>query len=339
MRESNIKEITDKKKWEDFNVSFLYPAYFQSWNWGEVQKRKGIEVKRFGLFNKSRLVAIFQTFNIKAKRGHFIHVRHGPVMKDVQREHVKAVIDFLKQYTLDKKASFIRISPLREDTSENALMLKGCGFKESPVRNLDAENRWVLTLKEDINKIFSNMRKTTRYLVRKAENSNIKIVRSTDIYDIAGFYSIYNQTAKFKQFVPHESIQEEFEEFKKNKSVTLYFAKFNDRILAEAMIVYYGKEAMYRHGATSTEGRKTPASYLLQWEVIKDAHKAGMRMYNFWGITKKDNPSDPWYGLSQFKKGFGGQQLDFIHSMDLPLKPTYWISYLIDYLTKLKKSH
>ncbi|RJQ26855.1 peptidoglycan bridge formation glycyltransferase FemA/FemB family protein, partial [Candidatus Parcubacteria bacterium] len=85
--------------------------------------------------------------------------------------------------------------------------------------------------------------------------------------------------------------------------------------------------------------RKTPASYLLQWEAIKDAKKEGLSTYNFWGIAKDDDPRGAWHGLSQFKKGFGGQRLDFVHSQDLPLTKKYWLSYLIDYVTKIKKGY
>ena len=142
-----------------------------------------------------------------------------------------------------------------------------------------------------------------------------------------------------KKFVPHSLVKEEFEEYRKQDKSFLYFATLNEKILSCAMIVYYGKEAIYRHGATTEEGRGTPASYLIQWKAIQDAQKSGLSLYNFWGVAKDNNPKNPWFGLSQFKKGFGGGQINFIHSMDLPLKPTYFISYLIDYLTRLKKGH
>ena len=45
-------------------------------------------------------------------------------------------------------------------------------------------------------------------------------------------------------------------------------------------------------------------SYLLQWEIIKDAKKRGCDTYNFWGISSPDNNLHPWYGTYLFKKKF-----------------------------------
>src|SRR5438093_12512553 len=113
------------------------------------------------------------------------------------------------------------------------------------------------------------MRKTTRYLVRKGESMKMKVTRSNNISDINKFVELYDETAKLKNFIPHKSLKEEFEVFGKEKKAYLYFAEIDEKILSTALVVHYGKEAIYRHGATTLEGRNTPASYYLQWKAIK----------------------------------------------------------------------
>ncbi|OGH12173.1 MAG: hypothetical protein A2857_03295 [Candidatus Levybacteria bacterium RIFCSPHIGHO2_01_FULL_36_15] len=334
-----ILEIKDKKIWEDFNLGCSNPAYFQSWTWGEVEKKRGTGVYRFGIFEREKIKGIFQIFEIKAKRGHFLQIRQGPVLKEWKKELFMEIINFVKKLAREKSASFIRISPLLGVSDQELLDLTAAGFRMSPVHNVDAENRWVLDINKDQKVLLSQMRKTTRYMIKKGENIKINVIRSKDSKDIKLFLKIYYQTAKNKKFIPHSLISEEFEEFGKEGDSILYLAELDKNILAGTLIIYYGKEAIYRHGATSFEGRNTPASYLLQWEAIKDAKEKGIIRYNFWGIARDDNPKNPWYGLSCFKKGFGGYQIDFVHSMDLPTKPTYWISFLIDYFTKVKKGY
>lgn len=334
-----IAEIKEKSAWEKFNTSLQFPAFFQSWDWGEVQKSEGVEVLRFGLFEEKKHVGIFQVFNRLARRGHFLHLRHGPVIPSWKREWMGKIVSFLKDLAKTKNASFIRISPLIPYTSEGFLILKNLSFRDAPIHNVDAENRWVLGLAGSVDTIKKNMRKTTRYLIRKAQASDIEIECSTKERDLKEFLRAYKETADLKHFIPHVSIVEEFRQFSEQKKAWIYFARQNKKLLSSAIIIQYAREAMYRHGATTQLGRKTPASYLLQWRAICDAKKRGAAYYNFLGVASDNNPKNPWYGLSQFKKGFGGEQVNFIHAMDLPVSPKYWLSFAIDYLTTKRKGY
>ncbi|HEX8965097.1 MAG TPA: hypothetical protein VF820_01540, partial [Patescibacteria group bacterium] len=76
-----IKEITSKKIWD----TFLYKTYkdflpfFQSWEWGEVQHSLSHKIKRFGIYKNSTLLGVFLSTEVNARRGRYIHLRHGPV--------------------------------------------------------------------------------------------------------------------------------------------------------------------------------------------------------------------------------------------------------------------
>ncbi len=105
------------------------------------------------------------------------------------------------------------------------------------------------------------------------------------------------------------------------------------------MFIFYRNEVVYHHSGSLTEFRHIPASYLLQWEAINDAKKAGFEKYNFFGIAREDNLKHPWYGLSFFKKGFGGEEQRWVHGHDLPLKPKYWLTYIYEFLERKKRGY
>lgn len=341
-----FKQIKERKIWEGFNLSYEYPSYFQSWDWGAIERRRGTPVVRIGVFslrhNDPQLVGIMQVFEVRARRGHFLHIRQGPVLEESvwrDTQKVEEIFSYLRVLAREKKCFFMRVSPLIDPQDEAVLRLLHRGFRFSPIRNVDAENRWVLKINDTQESLLSKMRKTTRYMIRKGEKVNIKIIRSKKLSDLELFLNIYKETALLKHFVPHKMIREEFEELRKKNAAFVYLAMQEREILAGAIIVYYGREAIYRHGATSGVGRTTPASYLLQWNAIKDAQRRGFTIYNFWGIVEKDDSRDSWFGLSQFKKGFGGDRMDFVHSMDLPIRKSYWITFLIDSLEKIKRNY
>jgi len=53
-------------------------------------------------------------------------------------------------------------------------------------------------------------------------------------------------------------------------------------------------------------------NYLMQWKMIQDSIEDGCILYDFRGVSGSLNPKHPLYGLYKFKKGFGGDFVEFI---------------------------
>ncbi len=180
---------------------------------------------------------------------------------------------------------------------------------------------WVLDITDTEEQLLMNMRKTTRYEIRRGEKLDVSISVGRDESDIKKFYSLYDETSKRHGFVQHQEIFQEYSVFSKDGRAILYLASVHTEVLAGAIILYLGDQAIYHHGASMTS--KIPASYVLQWRAIADAKKRGLKVYNFWGIAPDDNQKHPWRGITLFKKGFGGREIRYMHAQDYPLSPLY----------------
>jgi len=97
------------------------------------------------------------------------------------------------------------------------------------------------------------------------------------------------------------------------------------KIIAAALVVFTKSTAFYHQGATTHS--KIPGSHLLQWEAIKEAKKRGCQYYNFWGIHHPGRTPKNWDGLTLFKQGFSGEQVDYLTTQDLILSPKYYLTY------------
>ena len=97
--------------------------------------------------------------------------------------------------------------------------------------------------------------------------------------------------------------------------------------------------AIYHHAASDLSYKNIPANYLLLWEAILEAKRRGKTYFNLFGIAPENTKNHPWNGFTLFKTGFGGERVEYIHAMDLPLNILYWKTFLIDLLTKLKKGY
>lgn len=325
-----IQTVSDKKIWEKFLFSQPLQPFFQSWNWGEVQKKLENEILRLGVFDE-KLVGICLITEIKAKRGCYFHLRHGPLLSDFTKQFPRLLTEIIK-LAKEKKMDFIRMSPLLEEK-------KFKKFRSSPIHNMDAENAWVLELDKSEEELLKQMRKTTRYLVKKGEKSGLEVVMAKSPNELKTFLQLYEKTARKHGFVPHQGIKEEFEVFYKDSQAELFLAKFKKRIISGALVIFYGQQAVYHHGATDPKYEQLSPSYLLQWEAIKEAKRRGKKIYNFWGVVPPDKPRHPWQGLTLFKTGFGGHRVNFIHTQDLPLSPWYWKTYIIESIVRMRKGY
>ncbi len=333
--------MENKNEWERFLLSQSWQPFFQSWNWGEVQEKIGNSVFRFGVYDPSTssgLVGICLAVLVKAKRGRYLHLRHGPLLTNFEKQFSPFLTEIKKQ-AKELGADFIRMSPLLQSDLFDITFLRKLGFRNAPIHNMDAENAWVLELDKSEEEILSGMRKTTRYLVKKGQTLPITITKSTDRRDFTHFLNLYETTSKRHSFIPHRGVAEEFEVFTRDKQALLFLARYKRKVLAGALIIFYGNQAIYHHGASSDEFREIPAAYFLQWEAIKEAKRQGKKFYNFWGVVPPEKTNHPWQGLTLFKTGFGGRRVNFIHAQDLPLTFGYWKTFAIETIWRMRRGY
>ena len=338
-----IKVIKNKTEWEEFIQANSAVSFFQSWNWGEIiRKSNNGKLKfldRLGLYdNKNRLLAVFGPLKIMALRGTFIHVRHGPVFKEIKYDTVRYLKEYFIFYAKKNHAQFVRISPLIVPSPDNIKMFASLGFINAPIHRMDGEYCWILDLDKTADQLLAGMRKTTRYLIRQAQKLNVEIKKSTSSEDINDFLKLYGLTAQRHGFVEHTGIKEEFEFMVRDNSALLFKGYYDKKLLSGALIIFYGPQAIYHHSASIAQ--KIPVNYLLQWEAILEAKKRGAKIYNFWGIAAPGQVRHPWQNLTMFKMGFGGRNVEYMHVQDLPVnKISYLKTYLIEFTRKIIKGY
>jgi lipid II:glycine glycyltransferase (peptidoglycan interpeptide bridge formation enzyme) len=340
-----IKKITDKVQWENFVQSNRESTFLQSWNWGEFNKNTGEKIWRLGVFNNEELLTTALVIKVDAKRGSFLFIPQGPIIKSskfkVQSSKLlRLLFDYLKDLAKKEKVSFVRISPILENSKENLDIFKRAGFRNAPIHMMHPELTWVLDITKNEDEIMKEMRKTHRNLIRRAKKEGVEIIQSKDEEYIEAFYNIHMETVRRHKFVPfsYNYIKNEIEAFKNDNQIEIFSAKYNNEIISSAVIVFYGEQAFYHHGSSSSRYYKIPSSYLNLWEAIREAKKRGKKKFNFYGIVE-NKPKHPWNGLSKFKKGFGGYKKELLHCQDLPLNKKYAITWLIEKIRKIKRGY
>jgi peptidoglycan pentaglycine glycine transferase (the first glycine) len=328
-----IKEIRDKTIWENFIQKQKYTSLFQSWRWMEFERAMGRSMETLGIFKGNILHGLIPVRNVRAYRGKYIWIRRGPIFDFSDKTIWTVFFEFITKKAKQEGNWFIRLSPLILEADEIKYLDIFRHLKDCPMHDTDGEITLVLDLEKSEDEILSNMRKNTRYYIKKAKRDGVKIIKTQDQTYLKYFWTIYQDTVKRHKWTAYDEkyIRKEFNDFVKDDLIDLYLAEYKGKFIAGSLIVYYGNQAIYHHSGSLSEFSKITASYLIQWEAIKEAKRRGLKQYNLWGVSPlvKDNErlipeaGHPWEGLTFFKLGFGGKVQQYMHAKDLPVSWKY----------------
>lgn len=329
-----IQPITDRSIWDQFLTATQPHTFLQAWQWGEFYTKLQYTIWRLGIYQADQLVGLALVIKIPARRGAFLLCPHGPVMMIPDQSSLVALRDYLAALAKTERCAFLRWCPLFP--KQNKTMFTTLGFRNAPVHMQHPELSWLLDLTSTEDSLLQAMRKTTRYSIKKAQKDGVIITKSSDSKDFKLFWEVYQQTATRQNFTPFSQAYVQAELAAWQQDSVLFFAEDHGMIISTALIIYNNGMGFYHQGASLKQAKST-ASYLLQWEAIREAKRRGCMLYNFWGIAPDHQPKHPWAGLSLFKKGFGGYAEEYVHAQDYVISSRYWLSWVIETVRRMKR--
>lgn len=274
-----------------------------------------------------------------AKRGRYLEIPCGPLLDWKNKTSVKKAFEKIKEIAKREKCIFVRIRPQLLATAENLKLLEDLELKKSPM-HLAAEHTVIIDLTKKEDELLANMRRQTRYEVRRAEKQEIKVTKNNSEEIFKEFHQVQSETAKRQGFIPPnlKTLLAEKEAFGDN--IQIYVAETKDgEKIAYGMMICSGKEADYYEAASTELNRKLPGAYALLWRAMRDFKAASYERFNLWGIAPAGQPNHRYAGVTTFKTGFGGEVVEFVPAHDLIISK---VGYLKDYLVETvrkKKRH
>lgn len=335
-----IIDAKNRQQWDNFVTSHPEANFLQSWDFYEFHQSRGNQVVRRlvmdGDEEDSEILGAYAGVVEAAKRGRHLAIAGGPILDWEETDLVEAVFQDMRGQGQKYKCAFVRVRPQLEKSVQSMELMYRLGLVEAPMY-LSVEFAGILNLEKDEEEIIKGMRQRLRRALRKAEKNEITVEKSTDPADIHEFYQIQLQTATRQGFVAfsEDFFTKQFTAFAKHNEAVLYTAKYQGEILAQNFMIFYGNEASYHYGVSSELGTKLSGAPLLHMEAMRDARKRGIKRYNFWGIVEEDQTWHRFYGVSQFKRGFGVTEFKYVPAHDLVLKRgRYMVTKLIETVRK-----
>jgi lipid II:glycine glycyltransferase (peptidoglycan interpeptide bridge formation enzyme) len=270
-------------------------------------------------------------------------VTNGPILNElkVKWEKLKVILGALNNYLIDlaktEKASFVRIEFPFKSSPENEKFIKTLGFKQAAM-SVQAEKNWKLDISKDSQILLNEMRKSTRYEIKKAEKDGVVVRFSKDEKDFETFWEIFQITVKKQGFTPFPKayLHKQFQTLAKVDKY-LVAVEENKKPLSVALFAFNGETIHYLQAGSADlpQSELMFAPKLIIWKAILEAKKRGCKTFDFHGIAPTDDPKHPWYGITQFKKGFVGYEENKLGAYDYEVSQKYKFVRFIEKNRKL----
>lgn len=325
-----IKPIQNKKTWEGFVTALdvrthCNASLLQSWNYGEFAKHQSREVFRLGFYQGDELVGAAQLVKITSKRGNYLEAHGGPMLDWASPKLPFKLLKYLKKLSQQEGMDFLRLRPPLEYSPALVQHLQSFGFKLAPMY-FPAEHTLILDLTPSEEDLLMQMRKNTRYGIRRAKREGVMVTIKTakNLQGTGGvvaratteqifseipsrshaepqagglgttvrvFYQLYQETLRRQKFVGYDLkyFQDQVATFAQDNQVAIILAEYQGKVVASAMVFFYADTAYYLHGASISTEPDVHASYAVQWAAIQEAKRRGLKRYDFWGIAPPRN--------------------------------------------------
>ncbi|TAK89072.1 peptidoglycan bridge formation glycyltransferase FemA/FemB family protein [Patescibacteria group bacterium] len=236
---------------------------------------------------------------------------------------VKSLIDAGRQLGVD----FIRLDP---QDHRFAKELKAKGARH--IADNQPSHTQVVDLTKSLDELRGDLASGHRNLINGTERRGVSIAQVSDRHNLNKFIEMLKDTARRSHTVFQDDyyFQTLWSTLQPADVAKLYVASVDGQPVAGAIFLDCGKTRSYLYaGAWQEKNRQAKASVSLVWQAMMDAKDAGMTKFDLWGIAPTDDPKHSWAGITRFKQGYGGAQVEYAGTWDIPLKPQKYRLYTV----------
>jgi hypothetical protein len=197
-----------------------------------------------------------------------------------------------------------RTSPKLPDSlaPESDLSRSALSAPRSAPCALRSYSHHLLDLTPGPDRLFANLRESTRRNIRKAEKEGVTVRFATDLEAVRTYFRLHCQTRK-RHGVPPQPVLF-FQNLHKYLIAPgqgfLCLADYQGRTIAGAIYLTLGDQAIFKFGASDCRYHAVRPNNLVMWEAIRRLAEDGFQTLSF-GRTEPEHK-----GLIQFKSGWGG---------------------------------
>ena len=272
----------------------------QSWAWGEVQSGVGWKPVRLEVPGGGPVLVLTQG----AAPVRWGYVPRGPVA--CSRRMLDGLIDWSRSTGLAR----LRVEP--EQGPELCSLLAGHGFRRTEDRQ--PSHTRVVPL-GDASTMLASFRRTTRYNIRHAERGGVTVDEGREAGELA--LHVAASAARAGVNLPGRRYFDLL--LGRLAGSRTFVARYSGQSLCALLVAIHDGRAYYLYSGSNRSLHNLKAMDLAMFRAMQYAVAAGCRDFDLWGVAPEGEAHHPWHGFSEFKKGFGGEVVEYAGTWDLTL--------------------
>lgn len=327
-----LRAVEQRDHWNSFVDEHPAGHLLQSWGWGELKAYAGWQPLRLGLWDthEQRMVAGAQVLrrtvpHVPLRVGHLAYIPKGPLLDWSQHTQCEAFFTHMTALLRTHGAIAVCMDvPQRVESAESELVVKRLEQVQAhPIPSVQPLRTIVLDVTADEETLLAHMKEKWRYNVRLGKRKGVTVRVAERREEVEAWYHLMQTTSERDSFGIHtlEYYLHVWDVFVAEGHVKLFLAEHEGQLLAGIFVGLFARQSIYLYGASSNEQRQLMPNYVLQWEAIRWAKRAGALSYDFWGIPETDAEDEAMAGVYRFKRGWGGQVVQFLGGYEQVYRP------------------
>ncbi len=327
---SPVEFIRSQAEWDGALAQLGNAHFLQSYAWGEFKRLYGWHADRILIGDAGQPLGYASLLTRRLAPGLWVgYVPRGPILIQPCADTLAVALASLETLARRRRLLWLKVDPEiwdEEATAWAAPTMQERGWRKGS--EVQFRNSVVLDLSEPEEALLARMKPKARYNIRLADRKGVSVDQAA-AEGLDELYSLYRETANRDGFIvrPLSYYRALWSSLLTNDMATVLFARHNGRTLAGIVVVAYGPNAWYFHGASANEGRNLMPTYLLQWHAMLWARQRGCRTYDMWGAPEVADTSDGMAGVLRFKLGFGGTLKQGLGAWDYTPWPALYSLY------------
>ncbi|HVH64492.1 MAG TPA: peptidoglycan bridge formation glycyltransferase FemA/FemB family protein [Candidatus Acidoferrum sp.] len=309
----------DASAWDAFISQARDGSVLQSWAWGSLKSRYGWRPSRYFWLGDGRPSAAISVLRRGLPGGfQLCYAPRGPILNGNLAQW-PAFWAALRERLSGEGGTVLKVDPEWTSEAERAT-LQATGALSS--RHAIQHQATIVVDISGGDEALMRLKESTRRNIRTGARQGITVEASDASAAMDTFYGLLEETAGREHFTirPLSYYQDLLVTFRERGQIGVYLARQDDRLLAGAVMVFFGSRLIYLYGGTRTDAKDLKPGYLLHWRAIEDAQRRGCVTYDMWGVPLNPQPGQRGYGYYVFKSRFNGALVRFIGLYDLPVK-------------------
>lgn len=261
----------------------------------------------------------YQAFLERGKLGARLYVPYGPVLDDPKA--LAPAIKSLKDAAKKMGAAFVRFEPTGNVTNTDIAAL---GLKRVTAKQPEHTQR--IDIDRPFAEVLAEMKSSLRNRHRNYHKKGLSVRSSNDPADVEHLIRLMAQVATRNDMLPHsdEYLRDNAKHLMPEGAALMYLAELDGEVIAASLTFEDEDCRYYAHAAADTEHRSLHAGAILVSQMIADATEGPQKFFDLYGVVPESEKDHPWFGFSEFKRSFGGQQVDYAGTYEIPVRRVHY---------------